>query len=771
MRTTMRRMHDQTGMTIVVVLIMILLMTAIGAIIMLGADRNSEMRGTYQKTVAGFQAAEGGINLGAAAVLDKMQANALPNGSDCSPQTTTINARTVTYTLSGCGQSPAWTPLPADDPFAGLMANVYTYTLTSTAVNSAGFTESNLKMQFFAREIPMFQFGAFFSGDLEYSPTPPTVFNGRMHTNGDMYLNSWDCGTAPTGGLELLGQITIVGSGLPGTTPLTRGRKDQTTTQNANHVYISLDGTNNVSSMQVLGVSSQGDTSCGPANDRQVPQSEINSWNGRIRVGIKNITLPNVPDINCAPWSCPSGVIPPATGYWQGADLRIVLDLTATPAHLAGSFGPALPPVNVVDASGSVIPAATAALHTLMQNVPGVITYNDIPTGAQWDCSAHLGTCESNTYNAGANGYKGYTPNFPSPTSTCPVALTGPRQPRTTITANNYCDDYRYGGFYDWRQRKPIVMLNVDWMALEEWNRNNANAIFNSGSTTNNGLVVFLSVRGPNSQGANDYGVRIYDAARARRNTSDLGATFVSDGGMYVLGNFNCPQPNTSGGPAVPATCGGSGYQKPASLVADSINVLSCGMIQAGACANINMNADQWPAWPTGNNNPYRPFDENTTTGPYNGNPGGNGGVQAAQTFVYGAFLSGNDKTWCATNHAGFNCGSTDAYGGGLENYPRFHEDWKTTPTDFWYLGSFVAINTPIHSCYSYIVQFTPTADDAAFPCGGTANLHGFWRNARYYPPVRHYFYDTSFNTAANLPPLTPHVVSLKQVLFTQPLQ
>jgi len=758
-------------MTLVVVLIMILLMSAIGAVLMMAVDRNSEMRGTFQKTVVGFQAAEGGINLGADAVFNKMQGSTLPSGSDCNAQTTTIEGRTVTYTLSGCGQTPSLVTLPADDPFAGLNANVYTYTLTSAAVNSSGFTESSLKMQFYAREVPIFQFGAFFQHDLEYAPTPPTVFNGRMHTNADMYLNVVDCGTAPTGGLDIMGQITIVGSGLPGTAPLTRGRKDQTTNQNQGHVYVSLDGTNTAATMQILGTDAQGSTNCGPVNNRQIPQSEINTWNGRIRTGVKSLNMPPMPNINCAPWSCPAGQTPSAAGYWQNADLRIVLDLTATPAHLNGAFGPALPPINVVDASGNVIAAATSSLQTLMQNVPGVITYNDLPTGAQWDCSAYLSTCETNTYNAGANGYKGYTPNFPSTTSTCPIALTGPRQPRTTIVASNYCDDYRYGGFYNWRERKPILMLNVDWMALEEWNRNNANALFNPAGTTNNGLVIFLSVRGPNSQGANNYGVRIYDAARARHDTTDLGISFATDGAMYVLGNFNCPQPNTSGGTSVPATCGGSGYQKPASIIADSTNILSCAMIQAGACANISMNADQWPAWPSGTNNPYRPVDENTTTGAYSGLPGNNGGVQAAQTFVYGAFLAGTDRTWCPTQHSGLACGSTNYYGGGIESYPRFHEDWNTVATGFWYLGSFVAMETPFHTCYAYITQWTSTADDAAYPCGTATNLHGFWSSSRYRPPTRHYFYDTSFNNAANWPPLTPHATSLKQVLFTQPFQ
>jgi hypothetical protein len=348
------------------------------------------------------------------------------------------------------------------------------------------------------------------------------------------------------------------------------------------------------------------------------------------------------------------------------------------------------------------------------------------------------------------------------------------RPPRTVIQANNYCYDYRYGGFYNWREMKPILMLNIDWMALEEWNRTAATQLFDPSGAANNGLVIFLSVRGPNSGGANDYGVRLYDTGRIRYGSSDLGVAFASDQAFYLTGTFNCSSPNVSGGPTVPPACGSNG-QKPASVVADTINVLSCGWIQPQDCSTFSQGVNQWVGAGV-----LRPIDENSTTGPGYVGPGGGSGQPAGGPAGYAdiinaAFLAGIDKTWCPGNAAGVNCdtiGNEYWYSGGLENYPRFHEDWSGQ--QFYYQGSFVAIGAPLHTCYPYITQWTLTVDDAApYSCTThpTTPPQGFWAMQRYSPPHRDWHYDVSFNSVSGLPPLTPRSISLKEVYFTELFQ
>lgn len=92
---------------------------------------------------------------------------------------------------------------------------------------------------------------------------------------------------------------------------------------------------------------------------------------------------------------------------------------------------------------------------------------------------------------------------------------------------------------------------------------------------------------------------------------------------------------------------------------------------------------------------------------------------------------------------AGTNITTVGNYNGGLENYPRFHEKWSGFT--YTYTGSFVSLDTPV-----------------------TRNGAWVYGGAIYEAPNRVWSYDTSFDNAANLPPLTPRFVYLKQELFVR---
>ncbi len=100
---------------------------------------------------------------------------------------------------------------------------------------------------------------------------------------------------------------------------------------------------------------------------------------------------------------------------------------------------------------------------------------------------------------------------------------------------------------------------------------------------------------------------------------------------------------------------------------------------------------------------------------------------------VNSAFIAGIDVT------------TPGNYNGGLENYPRFHEGWSGTLT---YRGSFVSLGTARHN------------NGAWCGTGGGCGI--------YNPPTRNWDFDPDFMRAENLPPLTPRVVSVAQMVFTE---
>jgi hypothetical protein len=738
-RTTADR---EAGLALVSVVLMTIILAAIGVFAVMLVNRNTEKQASYTKSVAGFYAAEAGINRGAGDARNIFLGYNVPAGSDCNPHTMAVNDRQVTYQLQGCVQTPLVVQVPTGEPFEGLNAIRYVYDLRSEAQNSAGFTEAVLRLRFETRLIPMFQLAAFYKDDLELTVGPPMVINGRMHTNKNMFLNTGSCPS-----LQILGQVTVVDE-------LFRGRKDTQTSPNGfgvapngGQIWIA----NPDASLRVLGRAAPGDTSCSPAlAPRSIPSGEAALWSGRVRTGLKGVSIPGQNELLCAPWSCPAGSSPGT--FWQRADLRIVLNTTRTekldPDNPAAA-GPALYALEVYNPDGTISSAATSNLRRFVRDVPGAITYNDVPL--DWECPPASG-CEDK--------YKGpnnYAVPFPKDDGT--NGCTQKREPRERISADKYCNDFRYGGFYNWRERKPILMLNVDWRKLEEWNQTQSagQRLFDPNDSTDGGLVVYTSIRGPNSAGPNNYAMRIYNAQRLRHGSPDRGVTFASDQAAYVMGNFNCAQPGVTSD-SVPATCGTNG-KKPAAVLGDTINVLSCAWVE-NACVSSISNGVSEPA-----SQVYRPLDERSTTSRPGSIPSG------GQTFVNAAFLAGNDDTTCPGNPGGRDCGY-NFYSGGLENYPRFHEVWGSSR--LWYQGSFVAIDTPKHTCFTFNAGLT-ASNDPSFSCR-THQLTGNWLQGYWYmqatygysPPPRRWFYDVAFNDASNLPPLSPRFLVLRQTYFTE---
>jgi hypothetical protein len=75
----------------------------------------------------------------------------------------------------------------AQGPYAGLFATVIPYRLSSTATFGPTGTQVKLEREMNNYLIPLFQFGAFSNEDIEIHPGPLLTFNGRIHSNQNIY--------------------------------------------------------------------------------------------------------------------------------------------------------------------------------------------------------------------------------------------------------------------------------------------------------------------------------------------------------------------------------------------------------------------------------------------------------------------------------------------------------------------------------------------------------------------------------------------------------
>jgi hypothetical protein len=79
--------------------------------------------------------------------------------------------------------------IPNGSIFSGLIATVIPFTLDTTATQTATGTQVRLQRKINNYLVPIFQFGMFSNEDLEVHPGPAFAFNGRVHANGNLYIN------------------------------------------------------------------------------------------------------------------------------------------------------------------------------------------------------------------------------------------------------------------------------------------------------------------------------------------------------------------------------------------------------------------------------------------------------------------------------------------------------------------------------------------------------------------------------------------------------
>ncbi len=705
---TSRGSRGERGFALVAVLGVMVLLLGIGAALHSGLIAETKLRGSHVRATDGFYAAEAGINHGMGDYKTIFASYNVPSGADFNARGFVINGRNVAYQMTATAGFPKNFPLPAGSQFAGLNSIQYQYAVTSSSTYTSGDTEATIGSNFQVDYIPLFQFLAFYQDDLEILPGPSMNLTGPVHTNGTLYLNSdTSCSGSPcTGGLQIADlepqmptvSVTAVGN-------IFRGRKDQTaclgTVQVAKLVDTNHDGNLDLAAMPCSGVQSN---------------ATLAGWLGAIKSHQGKVQVPDAGILSRASGGNPGGI------YWTQANLRLALELGT-----ADSTG--LYKIAVEDVNGNIDGAKTNRLQAFMGANPGRIFYNDVPLATGRNPTATCGTggsapalntfCHPSSYpGTGAAVFLSAPEVYGCPQG---ALISGLSQYTgcTNVTNRTLSDGSvtaRRGGFYNNREHAWVYMLNVNAHDLLVWNRAQtpANQLFDPNTTTNGGVVWYLTVVGPGSTGAIPsprYGVRIFgskDLDFPGPVADPTGITIASDQAFYLEGDYNVGN-------------GGNRPWQPAAIMADTLNVLS---------SNWSGNPADNATWSSNSGlNTCRNDCQSFQT--LAARPG-------VSTNVYAAFLAGVDWT------------TSGAYNGGLENYPRFQESWSGRT--LFYRGSFVSLGKP-------------TRNNGAWCGTGGSTASGC---NIYNPPLRNWNYDTNFQVVENLPPLTPRVVAVQQILFTE---
>jgi len=253
----------------------------------------------------------------------------------------------------------------------------------------------------------------------------------------------------------------------------------------------------------------------------------------------------------------------------------------------------------------------------------------------------------------------------------------------STIVASN---DYKKflntsASYYNKREGKTVNGVDIDVGALKAWSETNATLRTALGGR--DVRSIYVADMRPQTV-ATEAGVRVKNG----QTLPSLGLTVSTPNPLYVQGHYNVP--NSALG-----THDTSG-SKPAALIGDAINVLSTAWEDSESALLMNSLL---------------------------------GIRQASSTTINAAFLAGNVPT------------TNGYYSGGVENFPRFLENWADDDI-FTYNGSMVMM---FHS------------RQATAPWGG-ADV--------YDPPPRDWAFDVNFMDPTKLPPGTPEVRALLRAQY-----
>ncbi|MFZ0286507.1 MAG: hypothetical protein WAL32_14850, partial [Terriglobales bacterium] len=190
-------LRSNKGFTLIATLLLLLLLSgiAIGMLMMVSTESKVGTQDVQNNTT--FHAAEGAIEKMTSDLAGTFQNIESPTVSQIEGLSALQPANTLALSYPVYTLTPATDPKTgalltsfgqiASGPYQGLSAELLPVTLQATAQGPLG-DEVNMSRTVQVALIPVFQFGIYSQSDLSFFAGVNLDFNGRVHTNGDLYI-------------------------------------------------------------------------------------------------------------------------------------------------------------------------------------------------------------------------------------------------------------------------------------------------------------------------------------------------------------------------------------------------------------------------------------------------------------------------------------------------------------------------------------------------------------------------------------------------------
>ena len=180
-------LNSHSGFATILALIMLGMLTLIGLAALTTSDDEVTIAGNEWQEMRSFYAAEAGLERAAAQlqyIYDStgLPPTVMPAGVD------SINNCLVTYRTIDDG-APVKRTLTTGT-LAGLHALVKSFTIHSMGANPSENAKVLMSQAFETALVPIFQFAVFYGNDLEIAPGPDMTLIGRVHSNGNLWLQA-----------------------------------------------------------------------------------------------------------------------------------------------------------------------------------------------------------------------------------------------------------------------------------------------------------------------------------------------------------------------------------------------------------------------------------------------------------------------------------------------------------------------------------------------------------------------------------------------------